>query len=285
MLTELEFKFDCILSDSQTSFRLDCRLFDISELARFIEANPKETMKRDILKSILQNRSGSLGIKLSLAQLELFQRYFYDLTEWNSRANLTSVTDWTDVQIKHYMDSLTVAITLPKQVLNSGRFVDIGSGGGFPGVPLMIAFPNIKVTLIEATRKKYDFLLHLRDTLQLHSLSIFNDRAEILAHDPSLREQFDVVLARSIARMATLSELTLPFCRIGGLVVAHKSKEIQQELKSACRAISATGGILRQIQPITIEGLSARTLVVLEKVSQTSNLYPRRPGMPSKRPL
>lgn len=242
-------------------------------------------MKRDILKSILQNRSGSLGIKLSLAQLELFQRYFYDLTEWNSRANLTSVTDWTDVQIKHYMDSLTVAITLPKQVLNSGRFVDIGSGGGFPGVPLMIAFPNIKVTLIEATRKKYDFLLHLRDTLQLHSLSIFNDRAEILAHDPSLREQFDVVLARSIARMATLSELTLPFCRIGGLVVAHKSKEIQQELKSACRAISATGGILRQIQPITIEGLSARTLVVLEKVSQTSNLYPRRPGMPSKRPL
>ena len=149
----------------------------------------------------------------------------------------------------------------------------------------MIAFPGMKGTLIEATGKKTNFLLHLRDSLELEGLEILNGRAETLAHDPVLRERFDVVLARSISGMAALAEMTLPFCRIGGLVVAHKGRDTEEELKAASNAISATGGALKEVRSVSLEGLSQRSLVVVEKVSETPGRYPRRPGMPSKRPL
>lgn len=234
---------------------------------------------------ILKREVGSIGIELSLAQLEQFQRYYYELSEWNSRVNLTSVIEWKDVQARHYLDSLTVALVIPKKILSSGRFVDIGSGGGFPGVPLILAFPGMKGTLIEATGKKTAFLQHLKNSMNLDGLEILNGRAETLAHDPALRERFDVVLARSVAGMAALAEMTLPFCRIGGLVVAHKGRNVEQEVTAAANAISATGGTLKEIRTVSLEGLSQRSLVVVNKASRTPKRYPRRPGMPSKRPL
>lgn len=235
--------------------------------------------------AILNREVGSIGLELSLAQLEQFQRYYDELCEWNTRVNLTSVIEWEDVQTRHYLDSLTVALVVPKKVLNSGRFVDIGSGGGFPGVPLMLAFPGMKGTLIEATGKKTEFLQRLKVSLNLEGLEILNGRAETLAHDPTLRERFDVVLARSVSGMAALAEMTLPFCRIGGLVVAHKGRNVEEEVKAAANAISVTGGALKEIRTVSLEGLSQRNLVVVKKVSRTPNRYPRRPGMPSKRPL
>ena len=234
---------------------------------------------------ILEREIGNLDIELSLAQFEQFQRYYYELSEWNSRVNLTSVTDWKDVQSKHYLDSLSVALVTPEEILSSGHFVDIGSGGGFPGVPLMIAFPGMEGTLIEATGKKAVFLQHLKDTLELEGLKILNGRAETLAHDPSLRERFDVVVARSISGMAALAEMTLPFCRVGGLVVAHKGQNIDDELTASKNAISVLGGALKEVRSVSLESLTPRSLVVVEKVSETPERYPRRPGMPSKKPL
>jgi len=234
---------------------------------------------------VLEREVGNLGIKLSLAQLEQFQRYYYELNEWNSRVNLTSVTEWEDVQLRHYLDSLTVALVIPEETLGSGRFVDIGSGGGFPGTPLLLAFPGMKGTLIEATGKKTAFLEHLKDSLNLDGLDIVNGRAETLAHDPALRERFDVVLARSISGMAALAEMTLPFCRIGGLLVAHKGQNVEDEMIAAANAISVMGGALREVRAVSLEGLSQRSLVVVEKISETPERYPRRPGMPSKNPL
>jgi len=234
---------------------------------------------------ILEREIGNIGVELSLAQLELFQRYYYELTEWNSRVNLTSITEWEAVQTRHYLDSLTVALVIPEEILSSGRFVDIGSGGGFPGVPLIIAFPGMRGTLIEATGKKVAFLEHVKDTLELEGLEIQNGRAETLARDPSLRESFDVVLSRSVAGMAALAEMTLPFCRIGGLVVAHKGQNIEDEMTAAAKAITVTGGTIKEVRTVSLEGLSERSLVVLEKVSPTPDRLPRRPGMPSKRPI
>lgn len=249
-----------------------------------------KTVRRDASPDVappcdLESGAGNLGIEISLAQLEQFQRYYYELNKWNFRVNLTSVTGWKEVQISHYLDSLAVASVLPGEILSCGRFVDIGSGGGFPGVPLKIAFPGMKVTLIEANGKKSDFLRHLRCALELEELEILNGRAETLAHEPDLREGFDVVLARSISGMATLAELTLPFCRTGGTVVAHKSRDIEEELRSAANAIAVTGGAVKQVRPVPLKGLCHHSLVVMEKVSQTPDRYPRRPGMPAKRPL
>jgi 16S rRNA (guanine527-N7)-methyltransferase len=235
--------------------------------------------------AILEREIGNIGVELSLAQLEQFQRYYGELIEWNSRMNLTSITEWEAVQTRHYLDSLTVALVIPEEILGSGRFVDIGSGGGFPGVPLIIAFPGMKGTLIEATGKKATFLQHLKDTMELDGLEIQNGRSETLAHDPSLRESFDVVLARSVSGMASLAEMTLPFCRIGGLVVAHKGQNIEDEMTAAAKAITVTGGTIKEVRAISLEGLSERSLVVLEKVSPSPDRLPRRPGMPSKRPL
>ena len=234
---------------------------------------------------ILEREAGNLGIKLSLAQLEQFQRYYYELNEWNSRVNLTSVTEWKDVQTRHYLDSLTAALVIPEEVLGSGRFVDIGSGGGFPGAPLLLAFPGMKGTLIEATGKKTVFLQSLKDSLELEGLEILNGRAETLAHDPALRERFDVVLARSISGMAALAEMTLPFCRIGGLLVAHKGPDIEEEMAAAANAISVIGGEVKEVRSVSLEGLSPRSLVVVKKISKTPERYPRRPGIPSKNPL
>lgn len=234
---------------------------------------------------ILQRGVGELGIDLSLAQLELFQRYYLELREWNARVNLTSVTEWGEVQRRHYLDSLSVASVLPQRFLGSGRFVDIGSGGGFPGVPLQIAFPETRVTLIEATAKKSDFLRHLKASLGLEGLEILNERAETLGHHPQLRERFDVALVRSISKMAVISELALPFCRVGGMVAAHKSLDVAGEVEAATRAIELTGGALAEVREVSVSDLSPRSLVVVNKVSRTPPNYPRRPGIPSKRPL
>ncbi len=234
----------------------------------------------------LKDGARQFGIGLNLAQLAQFRRYYEDLTEWNRRVNLTSISDWEEVQRRHFADSLSVSLAIPKGIRESGRLADIGSGGGFPGLALKIAFPRLRVTLIEATAKKAAFLSHIAQTLGLSDVIVRTGRAETLAHEPRLREAFDVVTARALASMNALAELTLPFCRIGGVVIAQKSHNIEEELHEAERAISTLGGKVREVRQVEIEGTGApRTLVVLAKVGATPARYPRRPGMPAKNPL
>ena len=235
---------------------------------------------------MLKRGAATLGIQLSGVQVGQFRRYYDEIIDWNRRVNLTSVTDWDQVQRRLILESLSVISALPGQVLDTGRVLDVGSGAGFPGLALKIAFPRLRVTLLDATAKKTAFLAHVTGVLELRGIDVVTGRAETLAHDPAHRESYDVVLARAVARLPALAELTLPFCRTGGLVVAQKGAGIDGEVDEATRAIEVMGGELKEVHEIAIECSQDRTtLVVLAKLKSTPPGYPRRPGIPARRPL
>jgi len=230
--------------------------------------------------------ASNLGIELSRAQLTQYQAYYDDLADWNGRINLTAITDYHEVQIKHFVDSLSVVLALSELTLDACSIIDIGTGGGFPGIPLKIAFPQMRLTLLEATGKKSDFLRHVVQRLALDNVDVLCSRSEDAAHLPKYREQFDVAVTRGLAKMATLSELTIPFCKVGGKLIAHKKGDIINELKSAHKAITILGGQKAQIIPVAIPELNdQRCLIVVNKTSHTPKQYPRCSGKPAKTPL
>ena len=230
--------------------------------------------------------AAEFGITLTKAQQETFVRYFHALADWNRRVNLTSVDGWDEVQTVHFLDSLSVASVLPNEVLQGGHILDVGSGAGFPGLPLKIAFPRLRLALLESTGKKAAFLRAVVDLLGLHDTDVLHGRAEELAHRPDLRESFDAVLARSLAKMPVLAELTLPFARIGGVVVAQKKGDVVAELDEAGEAVRLLGGGPLAVRWLRLRGIpDERALVSAPKVAPTPDQYPRRPGVPRKRPL
>ena len=240
----------------------------------------------DLDTGILLRGVEELGLTLTPEMLETFQEFHRELADWNTRINLTSITAWEDVQTRHFLDSLSVVQATGKDFLKTARFIDIGSGGGFPGVPLRIAFPESSATLVESTGKKATFLSHLIETLGLDDVRILGDRAETLGKRNDLREAFDLVLCRAVARLPTVAELTLPYCRIGGLVVVHKGSDAEEELGVSRSAIKKLGGVFKELKRVELSGLDGdRYLIVIEKVSDSPMEYPRRPGMPGKRPL
>ncbi|MSP79092.1 MAG: 16S rRNA (guanine(527)-N(7))-methyltransferase RsmG [Dehalococcoidia bacterium] len=236
--------------------------------------------------SVLQAGTERLGITLDDRALDRFQRYHAILNDWNQRINLTSVVAWDSVVRTHFIDSLTVVAALPQITTHGHALMDVGSGAGFPGVPLKIVFPTLQLTLLEATGKKARFLEALLQELELHDVQVLNGRAEGLARQPGLREAFDSVVARAVAPMSALVELTLPFARIGGLVIAQKKGDFQSEIIAAGYAINALGGRVLPVQTLTLPELGeVRSLVLVEKIAHTPGAYPRRPGMPAKQPL
>ena len=239
----------------------------------------------EIQADILVSGADALGIRLTETQASQFVRYYAELVHWNKRVNLTAITDWEAVQSRHFLDSLMVVQALPAEMLKSGTFIDVGSGGGFPGVPIKLAFSGMRGTLLDSTAKKTAFLAHVCDTLDLQDMTIRTGRAETLAQEVEMRESFDIAFARAVANVAVLAELTLPFVRVGGLVVLHKKANIAGELERAQGAIETLGGEFHHVLPVTLTGLNDNALVVLEKRRPTPERYPRRPGMPAKRPL
>jgi len=201
--------------------------------------------------------------------------------------NLTAITEYDKVQINHFLDSLTVVCAWTAAANGPHpRVIDVGTGAGVPGIPLKIVFPDMRLTLLDSTNKKTVFLNHLKQKLKLEDIDIVTGRAEEIAHRNQYREQFDLVLARGIAAMATLTELTLPFCKIGGKMIAHKKGDINEEMNQSKKAIDVLGGKLIDIKPVEIsEFPDRRCLVVIEKVAATPPQYPRRSGMPVKNPL
>jgi 16S rRNA (guanine527-N7)-methyltransferase len=235
----------------------------------------------------LINGAKELGIDLTPAQVEQFELYYRELVDWNKRVNLTAITDYDEVQLKHFLDSLTLVLAGGDPFCKSKlRFLDIGTGGGFPGIPLKIVFPTIELTLIESTGKKTTFLHHLLDVLNLNDVTVLNERAESLAHRDDYREQFDIVACRGVAALATACELALPFCKQGGIFIAQKKGTNDEEVHKASNAIEKLGGELKRTARI---GLSVfdeeRLLVIMHKIHPTPDTYPRRPGIPAKRPL
>jgi 16S rRNA (guanine527-N7)-methyltransferase len=238
------------------------------------------------MMELLEGGTPGLGIILSPLQLARFEMYYRELTSWNERVNLTAITGYEDVQVKHFLDSLTVSLALPKPIPPGLNLLDVGAGGGFPGIPLAITYPTLRVTLLEATAKKAAFLESTISKLGLKDALVINQRAEESAHEDGLRERYDVVVARALAELSVLAELTLPFCRLGGRVIAQKKGDITAEMAEALRAISILGGMSPEVIPVHLaEFPDARSLVVIEKVAHTPAAYPRRPGVPAKKPL
>jgi 16S rRNA (guanine527-N7)-methyltransferase len=233
---------------------------------------------------VLRRGAAELGLELSERQFEQFEEYYRQLVDWNARFNLTSVTDYDAVQAVHFLDSLTV--TLAVADLEDKNIIDVGAGAGFPGLPLKVAFPCLKVTLLEATGKKAVFLTHVAAALGFSDVTVLNSRAEEATRQIEHRENFDVVVSRAVASLDTLCELCLPFCHVGGVFIAMKKGDISAELDSAMKTIETLGGSLRSIEEVELSALpDVRKLVIIEKIAPTPPEYPRRSGVPAKKPL
>jgi 16S rRNA (guanine527-N7)-methyltransferase len=228
-----------------------------------------------------------LGIEFSSQQLEQYRVYFEEIAKWNEKVNLTSITNYEEVQLKHFLDSLTVRLAYEKELWANAPFqlIDVGAGAGMPGLPLKIAFPDIKLLLIESVAKKSAFLSHLVALLKLSEADVINGRAEDIAGQENHREQYNLAVTRAVGKLSTVAELCLPFCTNGGLFIAMKKGDIGEEISSAKKAIDILGGSLREVKEVKVQGLDRRFLVVIEKISSTPSKYPRRAGIPSKRPL
>jgi 16S rRNA (guanine527-N7)-methyltransferase len=232
---------------------------------------------------LLATGARELGVDLAADQLDRFARFAELLIDWNGRFNLTSIVEPRDIVIKHFLDSLSVLTVLPP---TAKYVIDVGTGAGLPGLAIKIARPDISLTLLEATRKKCNFLEALVTELDLGAVLVWNARAEEAAHDPAHRESYDVAVARAVAEMPTLLEYVLPFVKVGGVAIAQKSKGGDREVQRAGAAIAILGGRLQPIVPIELAGLDEpRYLAVVEKIDRTPEKYPRRAGVPSKKPI
>jgi 16S rRNA (guanine527-N7)-methyltransferase len=232
----------------------------------------------------LQNIARLLGIEISQKELGQFDIYLKELSEWNERTNLTAIKERSEVITKHFIDSLTLLQAIPAE---SRSFADIGSGAGFPGLPLKIMRPDLEMTLIEATSKKVEFLSHMIETLGLAGIQAVHGRAEEFAQMQEYREQFDMAAARAVAELSVLAEFALPFVKVGGTFIAQKNNisSTNAEIAHAESAIRLLGGEISRIIPIHIPALSDRSLVIIRKIAPAPAKYPRRSGMPSKYPL
>jgi 16S rRNA (guanine527-N7)-methyltransferase len=228
-----------------------------------------------------------LRVSLKPEHLDALRFYQQELIAWNERFNLTAITDDTGVQIRHFLDSFSCLLALePGERFAGKRVIDVGTGAGFPGLPLKILCPRMKLTLLEATGKKVAFLQHIADSLGLKEVTVIHGRAEDVGQDSAHREQYNWAFARAVADLPILVEYILPFVQIQGRALAQKGESAPAEVHRSEWALTQVGGQIRRIVPVDLRGLTeTRYLVVIDKVGPTPARYPRRAGIPSKRPL
>jgi len=233
---------------------------------------------------VLTEKVKELSIVLNDKQIQQFEQYYNILVEWNKVMNLTAITEYEEVVEKHFLDSLTIVNAIHVEKIET--LIDVGTGAGFPGIPLKIAFPHLKVTLLDSLNKRIKFLNEVIDLLELNDIKAIHGRAEDYAKQAEYREQYDICVSRAVANLATLSEYCLPYVKVDGLFVPYKSGEIDEELKSSEKAVSILGGKVEEVVKFQLPGTDiGRSFVKIHKIKETKKKYPRKAGMPTKEPL
>ena len=233
---------------------------------------------------ILEDGCQAFGVTLTEKQIEQFEKYYELLVEWTKVMNLTGITEFDEVMQKHFVDSAAAAKYVEMEKVNS--LIDVGTGAGFPGIPLKILYPHLQVTLLDSLNKRIKFLEEVVDNLGLTGIETVHGRAEDAAKKAEYREQFDLSVSRAVANLASLTEYCLPFVKVGGKFVSYKSVSVDEEITQSKKAVYVLGGEIGKVEKFNLpESDMERALVIIEKKRSTPKKYPRKAGMPTKEPL
>ena len=234
--------------------------------------------------NLLKEKAYEIGIELNEQQIEQFNKFYEMMVEWNKVMNLTGITEYNEVVEKHFIDSLSIAKVIDMSQVK--RVIDVGTGAGFPGLPLKIVFDKCNTTLLDSLNKRVKFLNEVITQLELKGIEAVHYRAEEGARRPEYREQFTVAVSRAVANLSTLSEYCMPFVKVGGYFTAYKSGDIDEELKASENAINKLGGKVECVYRFSLPQTDIeRSIVFIKKIKNTAKKYPRRAGLPSKEPL
>lgn len=236
------------------------------------------------MSEMLKNRMDRLQIETNENMLEQFDLFYHLLVEWNKVMNLTGITEYEEVVEKHFADSLSLARFLDLNKIHT--VIDVGTGAGFPGIPLKIAFPHLKVVLLDSLNKRINFLNEVIAKLDLREIHTIHGRAEEYARKPEYREQFDLCVSRAVANLSVLSEYCIPYIQVGGIFVPYKSGEIDEEVAVSRKAVDILGGQIDHVEKFQLPDTDIhRSFVFINKIKNTQKKYPRKAGTPAKEPL
>ncbi len=234
----------------------------------------------------MENLFHQWGIALSEKQINQFRHYYELLIEWNSKMNLTSITDWEEVKVKHFLDSIALLQYINLDDLKNKKIIDVGTGAGFPGIPLAIMCPETQFVLLDSLNKRVQFLEEVISSCNITNCKAIHGRAEDEARNSEYREQFDYSVSRAVANMSTLLEYCIPFVKVGGLFLPYKSMKTDEELSSSRNALTTLGSDIVKIEKFQLPFTDMeRSIVFIQKNKTTDSKYPRKAGKPTKKPL
>ena len=239
-------------------------------------------MEKERFKEEMLEKSRDLDVRFSVEQIDKFYKYMNLLIEWSEKINLTAIIEPSEIILKHFIDSITIL----KELKDGSTVVDVGTGAGFPGIPLSIMNSTLKITLVDSLNKRLIFLQEVIKELNLENVELIHSRAEEFGQNKKYREKFDISTSRAVANLSTLSEYLLPLVKVNGKVISMKAGNAQEEINTAQKAIKTLGGKIEHIEEFNLPSSDiGRTIIVIDKIKETPGKYPRKPGTPTKEPI